>query len=54
LFHGGNLNQKSVRKLLLAIAFSWLNVSNENFPWYLPNPLSPTPPNGRVSAAYYT
>ncbi|CAI9781274.1 unnamed protein product [Fraxinus pennsylvanica] len=46
--------EKSVRKPLLTTGFSCVNTSNENFPWYPPNPDSPTPPNGRVSATYCT
>ena len=49
-FHGGYLKSKSV-KFLLMIAFSWLKLSKENFPWYLPKPLRPMPPKGKVSQA---
>lgn len=52
-FHGGYMKLNSVKKLLLRTGFPWLNMSNVNLPWYFPNPLSPTPPNGMVSQAYY-
>lgn len=45
--YGGYLAAKSPAKLRFKTAFLWLKASNENFPWYDPMPLSPTPPNGK-------
>lgn len=36
-------------KLRIKTLFLCVNVSKEYFPWYMPIPLSPTPPNGNVS-----
>lgn len=49
LFQGGYLGSISRKRCLCITAFSWLKVSKEYFPWYLPKPLWPTPPNGSES-----
>lgn len=50
--HGGYLAVSSIRYPLVRTAFLWLNISKEYLPWYCPNPLSPTPPNGSESIPY--
>ncbi|BAS90292.1 Os04g0540750 [Oryza sativa Japonica Group] len=52
--HGGYLAVSSIRYPLVRTAFLWLNISKEYLPWYCPNPLSPTPPNGSESIPYCT